>query len=72
VIGHVQQGGTTEITRVHLSEGIWKTSAEKIDINGRFVLLKSINKHQDESRTGFEPVAPDTTFAQALNGIEKR
>ena len=72
VIGHVQQGGTTEITRVHLSEGIWKTSAEKIDINGRFVLLKSINKHQDESRTGFEPVAPDTTFAQALNEIEKR
>jgi len=72
VIGHVQQGGTTEITRIHLSEGIWKTSAEKIDINGRFVLLKSINKHQDESRTGFEPVAPGTTFAQALNKIDKR
>src|SRR5258708_11338564 len=72
VIGHVQQGGTTEITRIHLSEGIWKTSAEKIDINGRFVLLKSINKHQDESRTRFELVAPDTTFAQALNEIEKR
>jgi len=72
VIGHVQQGGTTEITRVHLSEGIWKTSAEKIDINGRFVLLKSINKHQDESRTDFAPVAPDTTFAQALSEIEKR
>jgi hypothetical protein len=72
VIGHVQQGGTTEITRIHLSEGIWKTSAEKIDVNGRFVLLKSINKHQDESRTGFEPVAPGTTFAQALNEIDKR
>jgi hypothetical protein len=72
VIGHVQQGGTTEITRIHLSEGIWETSAEKIDVNGRFVLLKSINKHQDESRTGFEPVAPGTTFAQALNEIDKR
>ena len=72
VIGHVEQGGTTEITRVHLSPGVWKTSAEKIDINGRFVLLKTINKHQDESRTGFEPVAPDTTFAQALDEIEKK
>jgi hypothetical protein len=72
VIGHVQQGGTTEITRVYLSEGIWKTNAEKIDINGRFVLLKSINKHQDETRTDFAPVAPDTTFAQALNEIEKK
>jgi hypothetical protein len=72
VIGHVEQGGTTDITRVHLSPGIWKTSAEKIDINGRFVILKTINKHQDESRTGFQPVSPDTTFAQALNEIENR
>jgi hypothetical protein len=72
LIGHVEQGGTMEITRVHLSPGVWKTSAEKIDIDGRFVILKTINKHQDESRTGFEPVAPDTTFAQALNEIEKQ
>jgi hypothetical protein len=71
VIGHVEQGGTTEITRVHLSPGVWKTSAEKIDIDGRFVMLKTINKHQDESRTGFEPVAPNTTFAQALDEIAK-
>ncbi len=69
VIGHVEQGGITEITRVHLSPGVWKISAEKIDIEGRVVMLKTINKHQDESRTGFEPVAPDTTFAQALNKI---
>ena len=72
VIGHVEQGGTTEITRVQLSPGVWKTSAEKIDIDGRFVVLKTISKHQDESRTGFEPVAPDTTFAQALNEIRKK
>ena len=72
LIGHVNQGGTTEITRVLLSPGVWKTSTVKIDIGGRFVILKTINKHQDESRTGFEPVAPDTTFAQALNEIEKQ
>jgi hypothetical protein len=72
LIGHVKQGGTTEITRVYLSPGVWKTSAEKIEIDGRFVMLKTINKHQDESRTGFEPVAPDTTFAQALNEIGKK
>jgi hypothetical protein len=72
LIGHVQQGGTTEITRIHLSPGVWKTSAEKIDIDGRFVMLKTISKHQDESRTGFKPVAPGTTFAQALNEIGKK
>jgi hypothetical protein len=67
LIGHVEQGGTTEITRVNLSPGVWKTSAEKIDIDGRLVMLKTINKHQEESRTGFEPVPLDTTFAQALD-----
>ena len=68
-IGHVEQGGTMEITRVHLSPGVWKTSTEKIDIDGRFVMLKTIKKHQDESRTDFEPVVQGTTFAQALNEI---
>jgi len=72
LIGQVKQGGTTEITRVQLSPGVWKTSTEKIDIDGRFVMLKTINKHQDESRTGFEPVAPDTSLAQALNEIGKK
>jgi hypothetical protein len=67
LIGHVEQGGTTEITRVNLSPGVWKTSAGKIDIDGRLVMLKTINKHQEESRTGFEPVPLDTTFAQALD-----
>jgi len=67
LIGHVEEGGATEITRVNLSPGVWNTSAERIDIDGRIVMFKTIDKHQDESRTGFEPVAPDTTFAQALD-----
>jgi hypothetical protein len=69
MIGHVEQGGTTDITRVHLYPGVWKISAEKIDIDGRFVMFKTINKHQDESRTSFELVAPGTTFAEALDKI---
>jgi len=67
LLGHVEQGGATEITRVNLSPGVWKTSAEKIDIDGRLVMLKTIKKHQEERRTAFEPVPLDTTFAQALD-----
>jgi hypothetical protein len=70
LMGHIEQGGTTEITRVQLSPGVWKTSAEKLDIDGRFVIFKKIGKHQDETRTGFEPVAPGTTFARGLDKIE--
>jgi hypothetical protein len=71
LIGHVGQRGATEITRVNLSPSVWKTSAES-DIDGRIVMFKTINKHQDESRTGFEPVAPDTTFAQALDKFARK
>ena len=72
LIGHVEHGGTAEFMPVRLLPQVWKTSAEKIDLDGRFVMLKTINKHQDESRTGFEPVAPDATFAQALDEIGKK
>jgi hypothetical protein len=72
LIGYVEQGGTAEITRVNLSSGVWETSAEKIDIDGRLVILKTINKHQEESRTGFERVPLDTTFAQALDKFGQR
>jgi hypothetical protein len=72
LIGHVAQGGTTEITRVNLSPGVWKTSTEKIDIDGRLIMLKTISKHQEESRTGFEPVPVDTTFAQALDKLGQK
>jgi hypothetical protein len=72
LIGHVERGGTAEITRVHLSQGVWKTSAEKINMDGRFVMLKTISKHQDENRTGFAPVAPNTTLAQALDQMAKK
>jgi hypothetical protein len=46
---------------------VWKTSAKKIDIGGRLVMLKTINKHQEESSAGFEPVPLDTTLAQAFD-----
>jgi hypothetical protein len=72
LLGHVEQGGTTDIRRVRLSTEVWKISVEKIDMDGRFVIFKTIRKHQDESRTGFQPVASDTTFAQALDEIGKK
>jgi len=72
LIGHVEQGGTMDIRRIRLAAGVWKISAESIDMEGRLVLLKTIGRHQNESRTGFEPVAADTTYAQALDEIGKK
>ncbi|HEY4045650.1 MAG TPA: hypothetical protein VGM27_02185 [Acidobacteriaceae bacterium] len=66
VIGQVKKGGTIEVSRIRLSPGIWKTNSSKINLNGRIVLFKAINKQQEELQSDFKPVAPDTTVQQAL------
>src|SRR5258707_13195620 len=55
LIGHVEQGGTTEITRVNLSPGVWKTSAEKIDIDGRLVVRSEERRVGKECRSRWSP-----------------
>jgi hypothetical protein len=34
-------------------------------------IFKSLNRHKDEQRSDFKPVAPGTTVAQALDELEK-
>ena len=70
LLGRVDRGGTVNIARTRLSDGIWEVSMEKIDLSGRMAIFKSLNRHKDEQRSDFKPVAPGTTFAQALDELE--
>ncbi|MEG9438388.1 hypothetical protein JAO29_19760 [Edaphobacter sp. HDX4] len=69
VLGHLNKGGTINLTRVRVSPGIWKTSSSKIDIGGRVVLFKTISKQCEETHSGFKLVASDTDIAQALQQL---
>jgi hypothetical protein len=71
LLGRVDRGGTVNITRTRLSDGVWQVSAEKIDLSGRMAIFKSLNRHKDEQRSDFKRVAPGTTLAQALDELEK-
>lgn len=70
-LGRVDRGGTVNIARTRVSGGVWQVSTEKIDLSGRMAIFKSLNKHKDEQRSDFKPVAPGTTFAQALDELER-
>jgi hypothetical protein len=70
-LGRVDRGGTVNIARTRVSGGVWQVSMEKIDLSGRMAIFKSLNRHKDEHRSDFKPVAPGTTFAQALEEFEK-
>jgi hypothetical protein len=71
VLGRVDKGGTLNIARTRVSDGVWQVSVEKIDLSGRMAIFKSLNKHKDEQRSEFKPVAPGTTVAQALDELAK-
>jgi hypothetical protein len=66
LIGHLNKGGTIELNRILVSPGIWKTSSSRIDLNGRFVLFKTIDKKLDETHTAFTPMPSKTTIQQAI------
>jgi hypothetical protein len=70
-LGRVDKGGTVNIARTRLAEGVWQVSMEKIDLSGRIAIFKSLNRRKDERRSDFKPVAPGTTVAQALDQLDK-
>ena len=69
LLGHIDKGGTIEVSRVRLSPGLWGTSLFRTDFDGRFAIFKNIGKHLDETRNDFEPVPPDTDVQRALEQI---
>ena len=68
-IAQLRKGGAIEVKRTRLSPGIWKTSFFSLNINGRIALFKPISKQRDETLSGFRPLAPDTTIAQAVQQL---
>jgi len=72
LLGHINKGGTIEVSRVCLSPGLWGTSLFRTDFDGRFAIFKNISKHLDETRNDFEPVPSDTNIQRALEQIARK
>ena len=70
-LGRVDRGGTVNIVRTRLPEGVWQVSMENIDLSGRIAIFKSLNGRKDERRSAFKLVAPGTTVVQALDQLDK-
>ena len=65
IFGHIDNGGTFEIERIQVGPTQWKTSLLNIQLTGRMILFKTVNKQQYEVRTNFREVAADLTLSQA-------
>jgi hypothetical protein len=59
ILGHIDKGGTMEMRRVEVGQTQWKTAFINIQLSGRIVFFKTINKQQYETRSDFRLVPSD-------------
>ena len=63
--GHIDSGGTMEIGRTQVGPSQWKTALIDIQLSGRLVFFKSVNKQQYETRSDYHAVSGDLSLVQA-------
>lgn len=64
-LGHIDNGGTIEVGRVQVSPAQWKTALIHIQLSGRLVFFKTIDKQEYETRSNFRPVAGNLSLPAA-------
>lgn len=69
LLGSLKKGGSVDVKRTRVQSGIWKTSSTKINVSGHIVLIKAINKKQDETQSHFTSVSSDISVDQAIKAL---
>lgn len=70
-LGHIDEGGTIELGRTEVAPSEWKTALAHIEISGRLLLFKTVNKQQYETRSNYRAVASDLRLWQARAVLQR-
>jgi hypothetical protein len=70
VLGRLKKGGSFEVRREPVGEGVWQTTLLDVDIHGRAILFRTINAQQHEVTDNFKKVPANLTVAQAASMLE--
>ena len=65
LLGKLREGGTFNVERRQVAPDSWQITETHVHIDGRALLFKTIGQQTDEVKTGFKPVPPSTTLAEA-------
>lgn len=71
ILGHLDKGGHFLVQQQEISDDDWAISSMKLDITGKVLLVKSLVFSMTEVFSDFKPVPKDTSFAQAIELLEK-
>jgi hypothetical protein len=65
LFGHIDEGGTIEIGRTQVGPSQWKTALINVQLSGRMVLFKTIDKNEYETRSSFRAVSGALSLLEA-------
>ena len=70
LLGRLRKGGSFEVKRKEVGEGIWQTVLLDVNISGRALFFRTINAQQHEVTDSFKRVASNLTIAQAASMLQ--
>jgi len=65
VLGKLYKGGTFDVERRDVGQGVWQITATHVHIHGHALIFKTISEDQDEETSHYKPTPPGTTLQQA-------
>ena len=71
ILGHLDRGGRFVIHQQAMPDNSWEISLMQLKFLGKILLVKSFDYESTEVFDDFRRVAPDLTFAQAVEMLEK-
>jgi len=70
ILGHLDRGGRFEVDQAPVASGTWVTTHMVLNFTGKVLLFKSLNIHQDQTTSDYQPV-PNMTVAQGITTLKK-
>ena len=71
LVGHLNAGGTFSAQSERVAPGDWELKSLDIDMNGKLLLFKTLEVQEHKAYSGYTPVPPSTTLAQAAERLQR-
>ncbi|HEX5233753.1 MAG TPA: hypothetical protein VFW25_00340 [Silvibacterium sp.] len=72
LLGKLDAGGTFQLIRRQIGQGVWHHTETHIHIQGHALLFKSISEDEDDVKTLWQPAPDSLTLDQAADAVMER
>ena len=71
VIGKLFKGGSILVENEDVGSNHWETLDMRLRLQGKILMMKSVDFSTTETSTDFSPVPPDTTYKDAIRMLKQ-